>query len=58
MKEFDTNRLNEEYQIMLQGLKDASAKRDADVVLANPVLPDDILQGTNNNNTFFFEISK
>lgn len=31
---------------MLQGLKDASAKRDADIGLANPVLPDDILQGT------------
>lgn len=45
MKEYDTNRLNEEYQIMVQGLRDASAQRDADLVLANPILPDDILQG-------------
>lgn len=31
---------------MLQGLKEASNKRDADLVLANPVLPDDILLGS------------
>lgn len=30
---------------MLQGLKMAGAQRDADLVLANPVLPDDILKG-------------
>lgn len=31
---------------MVQGLRQASADRDADLVLANPILPDDILQGT------------
>lgn len=45
IKEYDTNRLNEEYQNMVQGLRQASAQRDADLVLANPILPDDILQG-------------
>ncbi|KAJ6647866.1 General transcription and DNA repair factor IIH helicase subunit XPD, partial [Pseudolycoriella hygida] len=45
IKEYDTNRLNEEYQNMVQGLRHASAQRDADLVLANPILPDDILQG-------------
>ncbi|KAG4070504.1 hypothetical protein HA402_005736 [Bradysia odoriphaga] len=45
MKDYDTNRLNEEYQNMVQGLRQASANRDADLVLANPILPDDILQG-------------
>lgn len=45
IKEYDTNRLNEEYQNMVQGLRLASAQRDADLVLANPILPDDILQG-------------
>lgn len=45
IKEYDTNRLNEEYQNMVQGLRQASADRDADLVLANPILPDDILQG-------------
>lgn len=30
---------------MVQGLRQASAQRDADLVLANPILPDDILQG-------------
>lgn len=45
MKDYDTNRLNEEYQNMVQGLRQASADRDADLLLANPILPDDILQG-------------
>lgn len=30
---------------MIQGLRNAGIERDADLVLANPVLPDDILQG-------------
>lgn len=46
LKEDDSVRLNEEYQNMLKGLRDASEARDSDLVLANPVLPDDILKGT------------
>lgn len=30
---------------MLSGLRKASEQRDADMILANPVLPDDILNG-------------
>lgn len=54
IKEYDTNRLNEEYQNMVQGLRQASAQRDADLVLANPILPDDILQGTCRQQSAFF----
>ncbi|KAH8393366.1 hypothetical protein KR215_006851, partial [Drosophila sulfurigaster] len=43
MRDEDTNRLNEEYQRMVQGLKDASVQRDTDMILANPVLPTDVL---------------
>lgn len=43
MRDEDTNRLNEEYQRMVQGLKDASVQRDTDMILANPVLPNDVL---------------
>lgn len=65
IKEYDTNRLNEEYQNMVQGLRQASAQRDADLVLANPILPDDILQGMLQRNkhssrdswNFFFALS-
>lgn len=45
MREYDTNKLTEEYQNLIQGLKNDSAQRDADLVLANPILPDDVLQG-------------
>lgn len=44
-KEDDSNRLQEEYENMLRGLQKASEEKDADMVLANPVLPDDILKG-------------
>lgn len=30
---------------MLKGLQKASEEKDADMVLANPILPDDILKG-------------
>lgn len=45
MRDYDVNRLNEEYQNMIQGLKNIKAQRENDMMLANPVLPDDILQG-------------
>ncbi|XP_055919297.1 general transcription and DNA repair factor IIH helicase subunit XPD [Eupeodes corollae] len=44
IKEEDTNRLNYEYQRMVQGLKDASERQDTDMVLANPLLPADVLK--------------
>lgn len=45
MREEDANRLNEEYQRMVQGLKDAQVQRETDMVMANPVLPADVLKG-------------
>lgn len=45
MREADINKLNEEYQRMVQGLKDARLRAETDMVLANPVLPKDILKG-------------
>jgi len=44
IKEEDTNRLAEEYQRLVKGLKDASVARETDMLLANPVLPDEILK--------------
>lgn len=36
--------MKEEYHRLIEGLRDASAARETDIVLANPVLPDEILQ--------------
>lgn len=44
IKERDANRLREEYNKLVQGLRDASAARETDTVLSNPVLPDEILE--------------
>nr|KAG5712902.1 hypothetical protein BaRGS_007499 [Batillaria attramentaria] len=44
LKNVDTEKLKQEYQKMVQGLRDESVARETDVVLANPVLPDEILQ--------------
>ncbi|KAL8590345.1 General transcription and DNA repair factor IIH helicase subunit XPD [Nucella lapillus] len=40
----DAERMKNEYQRMVQGLRDAQVARETDVILANPVLPDEILQ--------------
>ncbi|CAL8110123.1 unnamed protein product [Orchesella dallaii] len=44
LKERDSKKLKEEYQRLVEGLKDANVARETDIVLANPVLPDEILQ--------------
>jgi DNA excision repair protein ERCC-2 len=44
MKEDDQKRLQDEYVKMVQGLRDVYQAREADRMLANPVLPDDILR--------------
>ncbi|KAK1131596.1 General transcription and DNA repair factor IIH helicase subunit XPD [Melipona bicolor] len=44
MKEDDVNKLKEEYERLVEGLKDAHVARETDIILANPVLPDEILQ--------------
>lgn len=44
IKEQDTKKLREEYNRLVEGLKDASVARETDIVLANPVLPNEILE--------------
>lgn len=44
IKEDDSKRLTDEYQKLVQGLKDEIIARDTESVLANPILPDDILK--------------
>uniref|UniRef100_A0A8C3R8J2 DNA 5'-3' helicase n=1 Tax=Cyanoderma ruficeps TaxID=181631 RepID=A0A8C3R8J2_9PASS len=44
MKEADSQRLADEYRRLVQGLREAGAARESDLFLANPVLPDEILQ--------------
>lgn len=44
MRDEDSRKLKEEYQRLVEGLRDASVARDTDLILSNPVLPDEILQ--------------
>lgn len=43
-KEHDRGRLEEEYNRLVQGLRDQGVSRETDEILANPVIPDEILQ--------------
>lgn len=45
IKETDEKRLRDEYRRLVEGLREASAARETDAHLANPVLPDEVLQG-------------
>lgn len=45
IKETDEQRLRDEYRRLVEGLREASVARETDAHLANPVLPDEILQG-------------
>lgn len=44
MKETNSKKLKEEYHRLVEGLKDASVARDTDIILSNPILPDEILK--------------
>jgi len=44
IKETDAARLQDEYQRMVEGLREAQMKRETDQMLANPILPDQVLQ--------------
>uniref|UniRef100_S4RQB2 DNA 5'-3' helicase n=1 Tax=Petromyzon marinus TaxID=7757 RepID=S4RQB2_PETMA len=44
IRETDATKLKEEYRRLVEGLRDASVARETDVHLANPVLPDEVLQ--------------
>lgn len=45
MRQDDQKKLQEEYQRLVEGLRDASIARETDVILSNPVLPDEVLNG-------------
>ena len=44
IKETDASRLQNEYQRLIEGLQEQHDNRITDQVMANPVLPDDLLQ--------------
>ncbi|XP_074872161.1 general transcription and DNA repair factor IIH helicase subunit XPD isoform X2 [Carettochelys insculpta] len=44
IKETDAQKLKEEYRRLVEGLREANIARETDVYLANPVLPDAVLQ--------------
>ncbi|XP_050301737.1 general transcription and DNA repair factor IIH helicase subunit XPD [Anthonomus grandis grandis] len=44
MRDEDSRKLQEEYQRLVEGLRDASVARETDMILSNPVLPDEVLQ--------------
>ncbi|KAI5864161.1 putative excision repair protein rhp3 [Durotheca rogersii] len=44
MKETDREQLENEYQKLVEGLRDADESRQEDAFMANPVLPDDLLK--------------
>lgn len=45
MREDDVNKSREEYERLVEGLKNAHVARETDIILANPVLPNEVLQG-------------
>lgn len=49
MKDEDAKKLKEEYSRLVEGLRDAQVARETDMILANPVLPDQVLNGLKNN---------
>ena len=44
IKERDAGKLREEYNKLVQGLRDINAARETDMVLSNPVLPNEVLE--------------
>ncbi|XP_054855633.1 general transcription and DNA repair factor IIH helicase subunit XPD isoform X3 [Eublepharis macularius] len=44
IKDTDAQKLKEEYRRLVEGLREANVARETDVYLANPVLPDEVLQ--------------
>lgn len=44
LKETDESRLKNEYQRLVEGLREAQIARETDIALANPILPDDVLE--------------
>lgn len=45
IKDTDAKKLQNEYQRLVEGLREANVARASDMVLSNPILPDEVLQG-------------
>lgn len=45
IKDTDARKLQNEYQRLVEGLREANVARASDIVLSNPILPDEVLQG-------------
>ncbi|XP_039260407.1 general transcription and DNA repair factor IIH helicase subunit XPD-like isoform X2 [Styela clava] len=62
MKESDAKKLQNEYQRLVEGLREANVARTSDVVLSNPILPDEVLQeavpGSIRNSEHFVKFMK
>ncbi|GBP79904.1 General transcription and DNA repair factor IIH helicase subunit XPD [Eumeta japonica] len=43
IREEDANRLTVEYEQLVEGLKEAQVARETDMILGNPILPDEVL---------------
>ena len=44
IQEKDAQKLQDEYNKLVEGLRQTTEARDEDLILANPVLPDDLLK--------------
>lgn len=44
MRDEDANKLKDEYRRLVEGLKDAQVARETDIILANPILPNEVLE--------------
>jgi DNA excision repair protein ERCC-2 len=44
MKKTDAAKLQNEYQKLVEGLREADQAREEDTFMSNPVLPDDLLK--------------
>lgn len=62
MKETDARKLQNEYQRLVEGLREANIARASDIVLSNPILPDEVLQeavpGSIRNSEHFIKFLK
>lgn len=45
IRDQDAARLTAEYEQLVEGLREAAVARDTDMILGNPILPDEVLNG-------------
>lgn len=58
IKETDAAKLKQEYRRLVEGLKEANVARETDIYLANPVLPDEVLQGNSHHQGWVAALSR